>query len=369
MGFLIPRLASYVIDVLGLSSPGSVFLSGLLVYPIASLFWGILSDKTLHVRNIQVLCSWLGGIAILIFAQPSFLKGDDSTASFVWALVAISLGGTIPLANVAFLQSGHPDKKYAGVRLFGTLGFLFANVLLLFTRLPESTLIFVAGILFIFSTLFLFATTKKRKVHDDSSFEIKLVPYYFKSIEFLFFCGILFLFFASFAPAEHVIGSELKKIEFPLNSVSLSWVLATFAEALFYVFVAKKESMNYQFFLGFGLLAGILRWACMLILPISTYTIFIQTLHGLQFGPAYLGLVLWLKKRAAPHNLATAQALAMIFGRSLGTGIAAFLFANMAKAGNFFNVYLFAMLAGFIGLIALWKLTPYVPKRKYFLDF
>ena len=112
---------------------------------------------------------------------------------------------------------------------------------------------------------------------------------------------------------------------------------------------------------------GILRMGLMLFIEPGVVLMAMQVLHGLHYAPAYLGSLEYLQQKANPKRLATAQALLMIFGRAMGTGIGAFVLGNMAGLGNNSMLYIFAILAGLSGMTILYIYEIWQQKWKTFI--
>lgn len=351
MGLVIPRLSPFIYRDLAVDKPGIIFLVMQFSLPLGALISGYFSDKTLLVRLPQVLQIIFAASACLLLTTG--LPESVTLYALLWALFGFAMGGAIPLINVSYLQSGHDPDRFGRVRLFGTLGFLIPNLLLIpFEDISRFTLIRSAGIFFLLSIPVLFLLPAARPVHSHlESISLKKVGRLLFSPPFFLFILGMFLFFFQFSPAEYIVSNYLEKIEFyGTDPVSVAWFLGPAVEIVFFFFSpALLRKTGPLFLIGVGFAAGIIRYGGTILMGESPEAVIWQFWHGIHFGAAYLGGLIFLERKAHPQRLATAQALMMVIGRAGGSGAAGFILGNIAADDDYAAVFLISMLVALIG--------------------
>ncbi|MGK7376915.1 nucleoside permease [Planococcus sp. 1R117A] len=128
-GSWLVTLGSYMINTLGFSGAqvGTIYgASGLASLIMPSLV-GIIADRWIKANRLYGICHFLGAISLLIAAQVS-----DPTAMF-WVMFfnavvfvpTISLSYTI--SYISLEKAGlNTTKEFPGVRVYGTVSFIFA---------------------------------------------------------------------------------------------------------------------------------------------------------------------------------------------------------------------------------------------------
>ncbi len=367
-GLVVPQLSPYIYSTLKLESPGIIFLAGQLALPLGSLLSGYLSDKTLRLRSIQLGSTLLAAVSIAAFSLPAWLGWAASKGYYLlgWAGFCFSLGGILPLANVSYMQSGLPPEKFGVVRLFGTLAFFIINGILIVIKARPEALLFLSSFLFILSAAFLFLLPAKRQ-SSGQPFQASAIGRLLGTPLFLFFLFIMLLSFIQFGPSEYVIGDIVSKIEFAFEPVPFSWMLGTATEIIFFAaspWLIRRVSPS--ILLAMGFIIGVLRYGGMLLFAGDEMLIYLQSLHGLHFAPAFLGSLLLLEQKVDARYLATAQALYLVLARALGTGIGAFVLGDLTAAGLFDAAWYIAIAVATCGF-ALVFIFSKKQKGRYFL--
>lgn len=371
MGLVVPQVSPYVFSELHIQTPGIVFLFGQIAMPIGTFLTGYISDKTLKIRLPVVVMSVVAGIAAYLFSIVHIFENQTFFACLFFGLFMFGMGGIISLMNVSYLQNGFESNLLGRVRLFGTLGFALSNAVLMFVKMAPSTAIKISSWFFILSTTALYLLPPGRDitfhVHEQVSWarlrKLSSSPF------FLFFIFIMFLFFFSFSAAEYLVSDYIKNFSFLVEPVPFAWLIGTLVEIVLF-FISPFILTNYGavFLMGMSFVAGILRLFILAWFSREDVILFSQLLHGIQFSGAYLGSLIYIKEKAHPQRLGSAQALFGAYSRALGTGGGAFILGNIAGGGHFTAAFEIAAWVALLGLMLLLWFSRIEKKRRYFYD-
>jgi len=372
MGLIVPQISPYFLNVFNFKNPGLIFLAGQISMPFGALLSGYISDKTLHARYIIIVKILISSISIYILSLLPNLQGENiyEYAIVLWCLLTFSIGGTIPLVDVLFMQSGNDPLFFGHFRLYGTLGFLVVNIPLLFLSLNSYVYMSYAFIFFLISSIIILFLPVKRNPRESEksaahwSQMIKLL----RSPLMIFFLLMMFFFFIGYSSAEYVISSYLSNINFIMQPIPFIWIIGTLVEIIFFIYspyLIKKNGIMPLLSAGFaaGTLRNFILW---MFIPGGGVLIW-QFLHGIQFSGGYMGSLLFLEKKTHPRRLATAQAMYLILARSTGTGLGAYFLGNLASENKYDMVFLLAFLGSFTALLMFFFFKNYQLKFKNFL--
>jgi len=371
MGLVVPQVGPYVFSELNIQAPGIIFLFGQVAMPIGTFLTGYISDKTLRIRYPVVVMSIITGIAAYLFSIVHLYNHQIIYASIFFGLFMFAMGGIISLVNVSYLQNGFKSNSFGRVRLFGTLGFALSNAVLMFIKINPSTAIKISSGFFIISTAALYLLPQGRDITFQTQEQISWsrIRKLSGSPFFLFFILIMFLFFFSFSAAEYLVSDYIKNFSFPLEPVPFAWLIGTLVEVLLFSispFILTKYGSVFLIGISFG--AGILRLFILAWFSREDVVLFSQFLHGIQFSGAYLGSLIFIKEKAHPQRLGSAQALFTTYSRAMGTGSGAFILGNIAGIGSFPEAFEIAAWVSCAGLILLIWFSKISKKHRYFYD-
>ncbi|MBP7939934.1 MAG: MFS transporter, partial [Sediminibacterium sp.] len=132
------KLGSTGVDI------GAAYGAGAIATIISPFFVGMIADRFFSAQKIMGVLH-LVGAALLFFAT----KVDNT--NFYWVILVYSLlyMPTIALSNsVAFAQMTDPGKQFPWIRVFGTLGWIAAGLVIsqLGIEKTEGTFVVAAGI-------------------------------------------------------------------------------------------------------------------------------------------------------------------------------------------------------------------------------
>jgi len=368
----VPQVSPFVFSELELRKPGIIFFLGQVCMTLGTFTTGYISDKTLKVRSPVLMMSFLAGISIYFFSKmDNTFQSPLMYSCLYFGLFMFSIGGIISLMNVSYLQNGFESRNFGRVRLFGTAGFALPNGILMFIHITPSTALRLSAGFFLMSTLALLTLPSGRDIQFQAGEKItwRRMRKLSTSSLFSFFIIILFFFFFGFSAAEYIVSDYIKNFLFVLDPVAFSWLIGTLVEiVVFFVSPFILNRYGPVFLIGISLFAGILR---MLILACSSnqlIILFSQSLHGIQFSGAYLGSLIYLKEKAHPQRLGSAQALFTSYSRGMGTGTGAYILGNIAGGGNFQTAFLIAAAVLSVSLILLLVFSRVEKKHRYFFD-
>ena len=149
-------LGTMVVDGVNVFTPtdiGKAYSTFALGAIISPFFIGIIADRFFSAEKILGICHLLG--AIMLYLASTIID----PATFYWALLAYTLCylPTIALCNtIALDQMEDPQHDFPPIRVFGTLGWIVAGLIVGFfeieaTSTPMVTAAFVSVLLGIFS--------------------------------------------------------------------------------------------------------------------------------------------------------------------------------------------------------------------------
>ena len=119
---------------------GAAFSALAIATMISPFFIGMIADRYFAAQKIMGVFHIIGG-ALLLFAT----KVTDNT-SFYWIILLYSLlyMPTIALSNsVAFHQMTDPGKQFPWIRVFGTLGWIVAGLLIGYLGIEKTASTFI----------------------------------------------------------------------------------------------------------------------------------------------------------------------------------------------------------------------------------
>ena len=121
-------MGTYMGDVLKSSGVeiGAAYSAGAIATIISPFFVGMIADKFFAAQKIMGVLHLIGGVLL-------YLATTVDNSSFYWVILIYSLlyMPTIALSNsVAFAQMTDPGKQFPWIRVFGTLGWIAAGLII-----------------------------------------------------------------------------------------------------------------------------------------------------------------------------------------------------------------------------------------------
>lgn len=350
-----------------IKDPGVIFMAIQGSSPFGAILFGYLSDRTLFIRPFIIIQTLLAGFFTMgVALVPEGCHYKPEVMLVLWGGYGFFIGGILPLMSVSYLQSGLKSDRFGRIRLFGTLGFMVVNLILIPMVVPRKHLILLAGILFIVSIIPTFFLPAGRTIRNAERKRIspEYLLYLIKNPAFLLFLMVMFLFYFQFTPAEYIISEYIDAFSFDsllalghIETIPAIWFLGTMLEiGFFWISPWLIEKLGIYPVIMMTFFFGIIRYASLSIFPLGFFVVVMQIIHGVHFSPAYLGSIFYLEKNISPYRLATAQAVQLVISRGLGAGLGIFFLGNLAGMGGFRLVFLISMLASALGLILVFLL-------------
>ncbi len=243
---------------------GSAFGALAIATMISPFFIGMIADRFFAAQKIIGIFHIVGGL-LLILATKIFDNGI-----FFWIILAYSLlyMPTIALSNsVAFHQMNNPGKQFPWIRVFGTLGWIVAGLLIGFLKIEKTanTFYLAAGVSFVLGlfSFFLPDTPPKGKSADVSASKVlgtdafvlfKNVPYVVFFIAAILVCIPLSFYYGFANPFLNELG---------VNNAAGKMILGQISEGVFILAIPFLfNSIGVKNMLLLGMSAWILRYIC-----------------------------------------------------------------------------------------------------------
>ncbi|VAW54651.1 Nucleoside:H+ symporter:Major facilitator superfamily, partial [hydrothermal vent metagenome] len=284
LGVVIPYWSLYL-DSLGFEAESIGELMAILMVTkiIAPYLWSWIADHTGHCMRIIRFASIFSSIAFLgVFLNSSFWW-----LALVMLLFSFFWNASLPQFEVNTLNHlGENRHQYSVVRLWGSLGFVFAVItvgLLLDTfgyqLVPIS--IFVLYVLIVVAS---YLVSDAKQLHPHSSHQS--ISKVLKQPHIIALFLICFLMQVSHGPYYTFYSLYLKQFDYSSTTLGGLWALAVMSEVVLFMFMHKlMPKYKPRFLLIIALFLTTLRW-----LLIGRYVesfwvvIFAQCLHAASFG-------------------------------------------------------------------------------------
>lgn len=228
---------------------------------ISPFFVGMVADRYFSAQKIMGVLHLIGG-ALLYFATTI----EDNTA-FYWVIMAYSLlyMPTIALSNsIAFSQMTDPGRQFPWIRVFGTLGWIVAGLMIGFLGIEQTPATFtMAAVASVALGLFSFilpntppkgGEAASSALGTEAFVLFKDKPYLIFFIAAILVCIPLSFYYGFANPFLNAVGLENAASKMTLGQVSE----AVFILAIPFLF----NSIGVKKMLLLGMTAWILRYVC-----------------------------------------------------------------------------------------------------------
>ncbi|MDA1121018.1 MAG: nucleoside permease [Bacteroidetes bacterium] len=278
---------------------------------ISPFFVGMIADRYFAAQKIMGSLHLLGALLLFLATQVG-----DNTA-FYWVIMAYALlyMPTIALSNsIAFHQMSDPGRQFPWIRVFGTLGWIIAGLMIGFLGIEKTPSTFimaaiVSGILGVFS--FLLPNTPPSGGGDASTalgieafVLFKYKPYLIFFIAAILVCIPLSFYYGFANPFLNDIGMENAASKMTLGQVSEAvFILAI--PFLFYRIGVKRMLL-------LGMSAWILRYVCFAYgtLEANLWMLYAGIiLHGICYDFFFVTGYMYTEKKAGEKIKNAAQGL------------------------------------------------------------
>jgi nucleoside transporter len=319
---------------------GAAYSAGAIATIISPFFVGMIADRYFAAQRIMGVLHIVGA-ALLVYATQM-----THTSGFYWVILVYSLlyMPTIALSNsVAFAQMTDPGKQFPWIRVFGTLGWIVAGLVITQLKITDNPMTFqiaagASALLGVFS--FILPNTPPKGNSENSSLGSILgkdafILFKSNAYKIFFFAAILICiplsFYYGFA------GSYLK--EFFGEGTTGKMAMGQMSEALFIIaipFLFNKIGVKNMLILGMS--AWVLRYVCFAYGSTSaTWMLYAGIiLHGVCYDFFFVTGYMYTEKKAGESIKNAAQGLFTFatygVGMFIGTWYSGFVAAKYATS-------------------------------------
>jgi nucleoside transporter len=313
---------------------------------ISPFFIGLVADRFFAAQKIM-------GVLHLLGAALLFLAGTvHSNAAFYWIILFYSLMymPTIALSNsVAFSQMNDPGKQFPWIRVFGTIGWIVAGLLLGFLKLEKSASTFHlaagASALLGLTSFFLPNTPPKGAVAGASGSQalgtdafvlFRNRPYLIFFIAAILVCIPLSFYYGFANPFLNELG---------MSNAAGKMILGQLSEGVFILAIPFLfNSIGVKKMLLMGMTAWILRYVCFAYGDIGANTWMLYAgiiLHGVCYDFFFVTGYMYTEQKAGAKIKNAAQGLFTFatygLGMFIGTWFSGFVVDKYALIGGTHN--------------------------------
>ncbi|MDO6434495.1 nucleoside permease [Flavitalea sp. BT771] len=279
---------------------------------ISPFFIGMVADRYFSAERIMGVMHLLG--AVLLFVA-STIKGNSA---FYWIILLYSLlyMPTIALSNsVAFHQMSDPGKQFPWIRVFGTIGWIVAGLLVGYLGWEKSNATFHlaagASLVLGIASFFLPNTPPKGVAADASSSLGTQAFVLFKNRPYLIFFIAAILVCIPLSFYYGFANSFLN--ELGMKNAAGKMIMGQISEGLFIVAIPFLfNSIGVKKMLLLGMTAWILRYICFAYGNIETSSWMLYAgiiLHGVCYDFFFVTGYMYTEKKAGQQIKNAAQGL------------------------------------------------------------
>jgi nucleoside transporter len=304
---------------------------------ISPFFLGMVADRFFASEKVLAVLQIIGGAAM--FLVPSAARQGAWPFLLVILVHAMCYMPTLGLTNtIAFANMANQEKQFPLVRVFGTLGWIVAGLIIMFLGVDRTATPFLlAGGAAVAMGLFSFAlphTPPPAKGKQASIGEILGADALalFRSPSFVVFAVASFLICIPLAAYYGFAGRMVADFD---RSVAGWMSIGQAAEVVFMLLMPLFFArLGVKWMLAVGMLSWVLRYVLfaggapqavfwMIVLGIA--------LHGMCYDFFFVTGFIYTDKRASKEIRGQAQGLLVLITQGLGLGLGAYL------SGEYFN--------------------------------
>ncbi len=326
---------------------------------IGPFSWGWLSDYLSNRISIIRFCACL---AALVFLCIYFLQSYISF--FIWMFVLHTiLSSLMPLGESATIHALYKDnsfdKRYGRLRLWGSVGFI-AMVLVageLFQRKTITIYPIVGTIVLLALALITFCLREPKMARRKMVKGELMVVLFNPDVRWFLVSG----FFMIFAHASLYVFYSLYLADLGYNKfqIGLFWALGVGAEVIFFYFQSKVLSrLDAEVILQAAFGVGVIRFALIAFLPITSVLILAQLMHAGTFAAHHSAATKLLQRWFTGPLQARGQALMATVSYGLGGTLGGLCAGWIWEASQPRDVFVMSAFACGLAGMAIQKLRP-----------
>ena len=304
---------------------------------ISPFFLGMVADRFFSSEKVLAVLMLIGGAAM--FLVPGAAKGGVGPFLAVILVHALCYMPTLGLTNtIAFANMTNQEKQFPLVRVFGTLGWIVAGLMISYLGVDKTEKPFMlaggAAVLMGIFSFFLPHTPPPAKGKPASIDKILGADALalFRSSSFIVFALASFLICIPLAAYYSYAGRLVNDLGKPVGStMSIGQGAEVVFMLLMPLFFAR---LGVKWMLAVGMLSWVARYALFAMgAPSAVFWMIITgiALHGMCYDFFFVTGFIYTDKKASKEIRGQAQGLLVLITQGLGLGIGAFL------TGEYFN--------------------------------
>ncbi len=326
-----PVLSAYLINERGFSGAqvGWIYALLPLATVVAPFVGGQLADRYLSSERLIAFLSFSGGVLLLVVSRAT----DFGTMFWLMLAYCLVYAPTLALTNsIAMINLSDSEKEFGAIRVWGTLGWIAAGLLLTVwrsmaadavapaVRADALVLAGVASIVMGFQALTLPHTPPQKEGVKPWAFleSVKML----KTREFAVFLGITFVVATELEFYYILTAPFLESDGIGVSSVNVPAVMtiAQVAEIFVMAFLLSRFLGKYGMrrTLAFGVIAWPIRYIIFAIGTPAWLVIGSLALHGFCYVFFFVAAFIYVDKVAPPDIRASAQSLIAVVALGLG---------------------------------------------------
>jgi nucleoside transporter len=304
---------------------------------ISPFFLGMVADRFFSSERVLAVLMLIGGAAM--FFVPSAAQQSPGAFLLVILVHAMCYMPTLGLTNtIAFANMTNQEKQFPLVRVFGTLGWIVAGLIISFMGVDKTATPFMlAGGAAVIMGIFSFmlphtpppAKGKKASVGEILGADALAL---FKSPSFVVFALASFLICIPLAAYYSYAGRLVNDLGKPVGStMSIGQAAEVIFMLLMPMFFAR---LGVKWMLAVGMLSWVARYALFAAgAPHAVFALIVLgiALHGMCYDFFFVTGFIYTDKKASKDIRGQAQGLLVLITQGLGLGIGAYL------TGEYFN--------------------------------
>jgi len=284
LGIVVPYWALYL-NSLGFDAKSIGELMSILMVTkiVAPYLWSWIADHNGHCMKIIRIAS----ICSLVAFLGVFLNSSFWWLAMVMLLFSFFWNATLPQFEANTMNYlGEDTHKYSVVRLWGSLGFVVAVILIgsVLDKLGYQLVPISVLLMFVLITVFSFLVNDapKKTPHADSGSIISVI----KQPQVIALLLVCFLMQMSHGPYYTFYSIYLKQFNYSSTALGWLWALGVIAEIILFMFMHKlMPKFGPRTLLIAALALTTLRWLLIgEFVENSLIVIFAQCLHAASFG-------------------------------------------------------------------------------------
>ncbi|MBV0931930.1 MFS transporter [Marinobacterium weihaiense] len=325
LGTLLPYWSLYL-QSLGFSAVTIGWLMGILHVSrvLAPNLWGWLADITgrrLRIIRLGALASWL------CFALIFWQQGAVGIA-LVMAAFSFFWNAVLPQFEVVTLgHLGENRRQYSRIRLWGSVGFILAVVLVgpLLDMMSVALVPFVVFIIMILIWLSTLLIPAGPLVSAEAAASVERLAPVLKQPQVLVFFLVCFLVQLGHGPYYTFYSVLLEGLGYSRGEIGLLWALGVVAEVLLFAVMPRLLGrFSLRIILLISLVLCVVRWGLTAGMPEQLgWMLLAQTLHAATFGSLHAVGIALVQHYFTPNTQGRGQALFSSLGFGAGGALGA----------------------------------------------